>query len=121
MDLLTYFAFPIATIILAFAVEKVLRLPILTSLTAFAIYLIVAFSTFDSSFLVYVIIYTVLAYISALIAEYIYTNCRFTKMNCNCGCNNINDENIDLLNNTVEDIAQRVAEILTGRSSYRRR
>ena len=122
MDLLTYFALPIATILLAFAVEKVLRMPILTALTAFAIYLIVAFSSFDSSFLVFVIVYTVLAYIAALIAEYLYTNCIFAHMSCNCGCNNLgNTDNLRLKEEAAEEIAQRVVNILSSMNNCRRR
>ena len=122
MDLLTYFALPIATILLAFAVEKVLRMPILTALTAFAIYLIVAFSSFDSSFLVFVIVYTVLAYIAAWFAEYLYTNCIFGHMSCSCGCNNSeNTDDLRLKEEAAEEIAQRVVNILSSMNNCRRR
>ena len=66
---LIYFALPIATIILAIVVEKLLRDQIFTGLTFFAIYLIVTFGIFDVTFLVYAIIYTLLAFLSAYIAE----------------------------------------------------
>ena len=61
--LLIFFALPIATIILSIVLEKILRCPILTAATFFAIYLIIAFAVFNSSALVFVIIYTILAYI----------------------------------------------------------
>ena len=55
--LLLYFALPIAIIILSIVLQKILRCPILVGATFFAILLIVAFTAFDSSFLIFVIIY----------------------------------------------------------------
>lgn len=132
MDLLTFFALPVATIILAFAVEKILRLPILTAATFFAIYLILAFTVFDTTFLVFAIIYTLLAYIAALIAEYIYTNCRIKRLCCNsnesnnsnnsnCSCNSNNSNVAGITDEEIERIAQRVACILMNNNSRRRR
>ena len=118
MDILTFFALPVATFILAFVLEKIIRVPILTALTFFAIYLVVAFTAFDASFLVFAIIYTLIAYIAALIAEFIYTNCSFGGLNCNC-CNS-NEEDINLSDEAVESIAERVADILRNRNNCRR-
>ena len=53
--LLLFFALPIATIILAVVLEKILRCPILTAATFFAIFLIVAFAIFDARFLIFVL------------------------------------------------------------------
>ena len=55
-NLLLFFALPIATILLSIVLEKIVRSPILVASAAFAIYLIVAFSVFDSTFLVFAII-----------------------------------------------------------------
>lgn len=71
MDLLLFFALPIATIILAIVFQKILKCPLLVAATFFAIYLIVAFAAFDASFLVYVIVYTILAFIVASIVQII--------------------------------------------------
>ena len=124
MDLLTFFALPVATIILAFVLEKIIRSPLLTTLTFFAIYLIVAFAAFDASFLINAIVYTLLAYIAALIAEYIYTNCKLRGLCCRCGCNsnnnNNNDETANLSDSDIRYIANRVANILTGNGCRRR-
>ena len=119
MDLLTFFALPIATIILAFVFEKIIRLPILTALTFFAIYLIVAFTAFDTTFLPFVIAYTVLAYISALIAEIIYTNCKYEGLGWSCDNNSNNELNNNRNSNTLLDeditrIASRVANLLVN-------
>ena len=74
MDLLVYIAFPISTIILAIVIQKVLKSPILVSLTFFAIFLIIAFAFYDTSFLVFVFIYSFLAYISACMTRFICQN-----------------------------------------------
>lgn len=105
--LLIFFALPIATIILAIVLEKVLRCPILTAATFFAVYLIIAFAVFDASFLIYVILYTILAFITAVIAE-----CFFSR--CKCIHCNENDENneVALSNETIQSIANSVAQIL---------
>lgn len=71
MDLLLFFALPIATIILAVVFQKILKCPLLVAATFFAIYLILAFTAFDESFLVNSIIYTILAFIVASIVQFI--------------------------------------------------
>ena len=70
-DLLIYFALPVATIILSIVLQKILGSPILVAATAFAIYLIVTFAAFDESFLLFAIIYTILAYLTAIITRFI--------------------------------------------------
>ena len=71
MGLLLFFALPVATIILAIVLQKILKCPILVAATFFAIYLIVAFAIFDSTFLIYVIAYTIIAYITAYLTKII--------------------------------------------------
>ena len=68
-SLLIYFALPIATVILSADLEKILGNITLTVLTIFAIYLVISFSLFDTSFLVYTILYTLIAYLAAYITE----------------------------------------------------
>lgn len=79
-NLLLFFAFPVATIILAIVLQKILKNPLLVAATFFAIYLIVAFSAFDASFLVYAIAYTILAYITAILVK---TICNIVNMLAN--------------------------------------
>ena len=71
MDLLLFFALPIATIILAVVFQKILKCPFLVAATFFAIYLILAFTAFDESFLVNALVYTILAFITASIVQLI--------------------------------------------------
>ena len=109
--LLLFFALPVATIILAVVLEKILRNPFLTSATFFAIYLIVAFTAFDASFLVYTIAYTILAFIAAFIAEYFCQRAEINERrnsnnnNNTCGCNkntsNSDVATVNVTNNTT--------------------
>lgn len=105
-SLLIFFAFPVAVIIFAIALQKILRSPILVAAIIFAIFLIVTFTAFDETFLVYAILYSLLALITALITRFICclirnnTNPCITanagisddmeendNSNCNCNCN----------------------------------
>lgn len=120
--LLLFFALPIATIILAIVLEKVLRCPILTAATFFAIYLIVAFSVFDASFLVFVIAYTILAFIAALIAEFFFRRCNCSNDRkclircCQCNQNNNNNNTITLSDQDVARIANQLANLQNNNS-----
>ena len=91
--LLLFFALPVATILLAIVLQKILNSPILVAITFFAIYLIVTFAAFDVSFLVFAIAYTILAFVTAAITQVI---CRFIQ-NCTNNNLNISDEN-DVIN-----------------------
>ena len=59
--LLIFFALPLATIILAAVLQKLIKCPVLVAAIFFAIYLIVAFAVFNATFLIAAIVYTVLA------------------------------------------------------------
>ena len=88
MDLFVFFALPLATILLAIVLQKILRSPILVAITFFAIYLIVAFASFSDTLaeaLIAAIVYTIIAYITAYIVM-ILCRCR-RRISCNCGEN----------------------------------
>lgn len=70
-NLLLFFALPVATILLSIVLQKILNCPILVAITAFAIYLIVTFSAFNETFLIYAIVYTIIAYITAAVTRFI--------------------------------------------------
>ena len=113
--LLLFFALPIATIILAIALEKILKCPVLTAATFFAIYLIIAFTILDVSFLVYAIAYTILAYITAVIVEFLFCKTRKENNNCNGRTTN-NIQTVNLTDSSITRIANGVAEILNNES-----
>ena len=105
MDLLFYFSFPVATTLLAIVWQKIVKSPILVAGTVFAIYLIVTFAAFDSSFLIFAIIYTILAFGSAWITKFICENIGKNGMFRNVSAENITAENIStdtLSANTLE-------------------
>ena len=70
-NLLLFFAFPVATIIFAIALQKILRSPFLVAAVVFAAFLIATFTAFDESFLVFAILYSVIALITALLVRFI--------------------------------------------------
>lgn len=107
--LLLFFALPVATILLTIVVEKILRNPFLTSITFFAIYLIVAFAVFDETFLIYVIVYTILAFITAIIAGFFFQRCREQNNNCNKWISRCFQNN-----NTITLSEQDIARITNG-------
>lgn len=75
--LLIFFAFPVATIILSIVLQKVLKNPLLVAATFFAIFLVITFAFANSSFLVYAILYSILAYVTAVLTAWI---CRLIRM-----------------------------------------
>ena len=113
--LLLFFALPVAIIILAIVLEKILRCPILTAATFFAIFLIIAFSVFDATFLVFVIAYTILAFITAVIAEIFFRRCNNNEReSCKfkfCNCREKNNNIITLSNQDVRRIAEQLVNL----------
>lgn len=121
MNLLVFFALPLATILLAIVLEKILKCPILVAITFFSIYLIALFILFAigvitnlANGLIAVIIYTIIAFITAWIVRLIkfiierLLNCNDNDRRniertrrCCCCCNNNDDDcredNNDLL------------------------
>lgn len=115
--LLLFFALPVAIIILAIVLEKILRCPILTAATFFAIFLIVAFAVFDAIFLVFVIAYTIIAFITAVIAEIFFRRCCNNEENDDKCCfqnriRNCNRENtLRLSDRDINEIVTRLANL----------
>ena len=93
-NLLIFFALPIATILLSIVLQRVLNNPALVGMTFFAIYLIITYAFFDSNFLILTFIYSILAYLSAVISCIICSLISRLNdddiMNCfnGCSCNN---------------------------------
>jgi len=126
--LLIFFALPVATIILAVILERLLRCPIAVGAIFFAIYLIVTFAAFDETFLIFAIVYTILAYIAAVIT------CLTRRLNIGrCLCCNSNspiardvegesDENNNNDNNCECGCSRSYTNNINNRAySYRRR
>lgn len=93
MNLLIFFALPLATILLAIVFQKILRCPILVAITFFAIYLIILFALYAAGVitnlaggLIAVIIYTIIAFITAWLV-------RLARLIRNCLLNCDDNEN----------------------------
>ena len=106
--LLIFFAFPIAVIIISYILEKLLNSPIAVASLIFAIFLVVTFAAFDELFLIATLAYTLLAFITALIARY-FCNRNESENNI-CNCNNDNDDDDD-------NICEAVGQILNNNNS----
>lgn len=122
--LLIFFAFPIAVIIISYILEKLLNSPIAVASLIFAIFLVVTFAAFDELFLIATLAYTLLAFITALIARYFCNrnesenniceklnnilNTISENGNNNCNCNNDNDD---------DNVCEAVGQILNNNNS----
>ena len=71
MTVLFFIILPLATILISIVLQKLLKSPILVAILVFAVYLILAFTVFTTDFLVNAIIYTILAYVTAVIVRII--------------------------------------------------
>ena len=89
-NLLVFFALPVATIILAIVLEKQIHCPFQVAAIFFAIFLVVAFAAFDASFLIYVVAYTIIAYVAAVITRLI---CNFIEDTLGESDENNNNDN----------------------------
>jgi len=127
MNLLIFFALPIATVLLAVVLERILRSPILVAITFFALYLIVLFALFATgvvtdlaTLLIALIVFTFLAYITALIVKFVRCICRNFLKPCCSICpdkdeivgditDNNNDNNCLCDNNTLQTVNEGIA------------
>ncbi len=80
--LLLYFALPIAIIILSIIFETLINCPIKIAGIVFSILLIFTFAVADETFLIFTILYTILAFIVAWITK------QWTNNQNGCGCSN---------------------------------
>lgn len=116
MTILFYIVLPLSTILIAIVLQKILRSPILVSLLIFAVYLILAFTSFTTDFLINTIIYTIIAFITAVIVRTIC--CLQRRLNCNDNngiCANCSSEETSLQN----DIANLRTSIGRIRNKHR--
>lgn len=120
--LLIFFALPIAVIIISAILEKILDNPIAVASLIFAIFLIVTFTAFDETFLIATLVYTILAFITALVV------CLIKDRGGNCNiCNILSNATQNNSDNSTDNIVDE-DEILNNNSTnncccnrYRRR
>jgi hypothetical protein len=75
--ILLFFIIPIATIVGAIALEKLLNSPILVGAITFTIFLILSFTILTTNYLILGLIYSILATITAFITNFFDTQRRF--------------------------------------------
>ena len=90
-NILIFFVLPLAIIIFSCVLERIIKCPVLVAATFFAIFLILTYTVFGQSFLIFTIIYTILSYITAIFCEWL-NRCRQNN-NCYISCNNENNVN----------------------------
>ena len=107
--LLIFFALPIAVIIVSAILEKTLKSPITVAALIFAIFLVITFAVFDENFLIATLVYTIIAFITALIVHFI--KCRHENEHNTCDLledllhnHHNDDDNHENLCDTVEDL-----------------
>jgi len=120
--LLIFFAFPVAVIIISAILEKLLRNPIAVAGFIFAIFLIVTFAAFDETFLIATLVYTIIAFVTALIVHLL--KCRREREHNLCDLlldiirnNNDNSENNNKNTNNCnnhENIVETVEELISN-------
>ena len=102
VDLLIFFALPIATIIVSIALQKILKCPPLVSAIIFAIFLIVTFVINNLNFLIATIVYTIISFITAVlvcISCRLIRHLRETRNSCRCNNNNNSNELLSINSN----------------------
>ena len=92
-NLLIFFAIPLAIIIISVALQKILRNPFLVAGITFSILLVIVLAFFEPIYLIAVVAYTVLSFITAFLTCLLRRLFRNINM-CNCmGFGNNNPDN----------------------------
>ncbi len=97
-NLLIFLAIPFLVIVVAIALQKLLKNPLLISLIVFAVFLVVAFAIGNLNYIVAGIIYAIIAYLAAVISCIICKICR--KFNCSCFYGGRNNTETEVLSAT---------------------
>ena len=89
-NLLLFFAIPLAVVLISIALQKILRNPFLVAGIGFSILLVIVLAFFDTIYLVAVVAYSILSFITAVLTCVL---CRvLSDTMCNCMCNNNGDD-----------------------------
>ena len=74
-NLLIFFIFPLATIIISVVLEKAVNSPVSVTAFVFALALVITFIAYTPSELIYAVIYTMIAYIVAVLTCLVIKTC----------------------------------------------
>ena len=115
-NLLIFFAIPLAIIVISIALQKILRNPFLVAAIIFSIALVIVLAIFDPIYLIAVVVYTVLAFITALLTCFLSRVLGNSNM-CNCmGCGGNNQNNDDT--NTDNQVIATLSESSNNPTYY---
>lgn len=90
-NLLIFFAIPLAVVVISIALQKLLDNPFLVAGIVFSILLIIVLAFFDTIYLIAVVAYTILSFVTAALTCAL---CRFFRNQiCNSLCNNNGENN----------------------------
>ena len=108
MNLLLFlFAIPFAIVIFSIILQKLINSPILSALAVFSTFIIIAAETSNDTYFILAVIYSILSYITAILARLI------KNIIDRCGSNN---QNLIDLNNSIYT----AAEAESDNSCYRK-
>lgn len=137
MNILFFVIFPIAVILIAIVLQKLLKSPILVAILIFAIFLILAYTVFTPEFLINAIIYAIIAFITAAIFKLIC--CLRRRINCdifnlcndsdNCSGNNDEDndfgtrianleDSIESIENNINRLTRLISSVINNGNNH---
>ena len=94
-NILIFFAIPLAVVIISIALQKVLKNPFLVAGIIFSILLVIVLALFDPIYLIAVLAYSILSFITAILTALI---CRYLKNQiCNVICNSCGENNTETI------------------------
>lgn len=102
-NLLIFFAIPLAVVIISIALQKILENPFLVAGIVFSILLVIVLAFLDPIYLIAVVAYTILSFVTAILT------CLLSRIlsdnMCNCMCSNQNNLNeiVDISNNNYQN------------------
>lgn len=97
-NLLIFFAIPLAIVVSSIALEKILKNPFLVAGLIFSFLLVGVLAFFEPIYLIAVVVYTVLAYISAVLYRMF---CRYQNINTTTSSTIIENKIIDDSNENI--------------------
>lgn len=102
-NLLIFFAIPLAVVIISIALQKILNNPFLVAGIVFSILLVIVLAFLDPIYLIAVVAYSILSFITAILT------CLLSRVlsdnMCNCMCSNQNNSSgiVDISNNNYQN------------------
>lgn len=117
-NLLIFFAIPLAIVVISIALQKILRNPFLVAAIIFSIALVIVLAFLDPIYLIAVVAYTVLAFITAFSTCLLCGVLRNSNM-CNCmGCGGNTNNNDNSNNENETQVVATLGEGTTNQTYY---